>query len=433
MSNQAPDQGLSLIERMNIVLEAVLEIEKAKDETEACLVATLSLERLQYRLNMISFLRTIDGEQFVVADPDLATGRKWKAVAAATKRRFDPPTDLLPLVLKRRKARFILDSQNDPEGENDRELCIRLGIVTQYAMPLATDSMLIGTLQVDMGKRHEQPMQECMMLDALAAHLSIAVERQRALEKIDVLSSELMNQTKAAVYSATAATIMHELNRSIGDYATKLRNAVENPEIRVNKAAFEFLKFTDGCVGEWVDSLQEHISRPRQDEEKGFFAIEDMVKEAIDAWHWKAHARHCKLRGRYESDGAKAGLRRSSLKTVLGNLITNAIEANARNIEVQVRAVHATTGPGGAPRAIEIVVADDGHGIPPEFQAKMSDFGWTSKRKTGHGLGLTIIKMLCRDMDAKFALRSCGKSAGKALTELAITIPLADQQGDDKQ
>ena len=69
---------LSLFTKMKIVLEAVRKIETAQNELEAIHIASLYLEKLRYPHIMFSWLKTIEGELFVVGDPDLATGEKWK-------------------------------------------------------------------------------------------------------------------------------------------------------------------------------------------------------------------------------------------------------------------------------------------------------------------------------------------------------------------
>lgn len=111
---------------------------------------------------MISFLRELDGRQLIIAEPEFSTGHKWKHIARHTERLYDTPTDVLPLVLRRRQARFIADSRLDVEC--DRDLCKHLHLISQYIMPLATDSLSIGTIQVDLGEQQEMSVEECTML-----------------------------------------------------------------------------------------------------------------------------------------------------------------------------------------------------------------------------------------------------------------------------
>jgi hypothetical protein len=241
---------MKLHQKMVEVLKAVQEIETAPTEDDAILQALAALEKLKYPHVMVSFLREIDGRRWVVGDPEYASGEKWREVAAATKRDFDNPTDMLPKVLLERKPWYIPDSRVD--RSNDRELCWALGIVTQYVMPLATKSRLIGTLQVDMGALKSKPVDELRVLDALAAHLSIAIDRFRTLEEIEELNGLLLENGKLQAFDAAAGKIMHELMHSIGDYNHELNSILQRPAIRRNRDALEFLEKTKKRVDNWI-------------------------------------------------------------------------------------------------------------------------------------------------------------------------------------
>lgn len=386
------------------------------------MAAILSLERLQYPNIMTSFLQTIEGQRVIIANALFSTGEKWKAIAPATKRSFDSASDILPLVLKRRRSRFVKDSRIDQEC--DQLLCRQLALVSQHVMPLATDSLMIGTLQVDMGIRQCEPTTECLMLDAVAAHLSTAIERHRVLAQVEVANSELLNQAKLVAYQAAAADIVHKLFHSIGEYGRQLNTAMRNPEVRSNKAAVDFLKFTQKSVEDWIEAVEQAVRAPRADEKEGKLQVDENAKVAIEMWHRKAEYRHCMLKVNLNAPGACVTGKPSDLKELLSCLIVNAIEASARNVWIETRIVEASGSTATERRHVELAVSDDGHGIPEEFKASINRFGWTSKSKEGHGMGLSIVSLLSKKMGAAFALRSCGKSAGEQRTQFAVLIPL---------
>ncbi len=413
---------LSLDDKIRIVLEAVREIEAAKDESEAIENAMLYLDKLCYPHIMLSWLKSIEGVKYVIADQDFAIGEKFKEVAEKTKRLYDNPTDLLPLVLQRKRARFVLDSCNDPLKETDEELCRKVGIISQYAMPLATDSMSIGTIQIDMGRLESEPKSECEMLDALASHLSIAIERYRVLNSLETAHNELTSQAQIIAFEVASAKILHELNHSIGDYSKLLSEKINDREIRSNKAAFEFLSLTRKRISGWIDSLQDSFDEFRQHEEIEECKVEDIVKETINMWQHKAAVRRQKLQGKYSGGGVIVKIRRGSLKELLSCLIINAMEANARHIDVTVRGVNRAENDKTRYFA-EIVVSDDGDGIPEEYKEKIYKFGWSSKRGRGHGMGITIVDLLAKSMNGQCYIASYGKSCGEGRTEFIILIP----------
>lgn len=80
---------------------------------------------------------------------------------------------------------------------------------------------------------------------------------------------------------------------------------------------------------------------------------------------------------------------RGELRQVVSNLITNAIEAVAEGGTILVGSRSARLGKDGA---VEIVVADDGRGIPRGDLDRIFEPFFTTKPKTGTGLGLWVAK-----------------------------------------
>jgi two-component system sensor histidine kinase AtoS len=78
-------------------------------------------------------------------------------------------------------------------------------------------------------------------------------------------------------------------------------------------------------------------------------------------------------------------MQRSHFTDILVNLLLNARQAVAAKGEVRLTATC------NREQAVEIVVADDGPGIPPDKVARIFEPYFTTKEK-GTGLGLTIVK-----------------------------------------
>ena len=98
------------------------------------------------------------------------------------------------------------------------------------------------------------------------------------------------------------------------------------------------------------------------------------------------------------------------LRTVLANLIQNAVAFSPDGGEVRVR----TT---GKENAVEIAIEDDGEGVDPaELPRLLKPFEQGEnalvRRGEGAGLGLPICELTCRSMGGRLKLRS---SPGKGL------------------
>lgn len=78
------------------------------------------------------------------------------------------------------------------------------------------------------------------------------------------------------------------------------------------------------------------------------------------------------------------------LTEVLGNLLDNAFKWCRAQVAVRARPVAAA---GTAPAALEIVVEDDGPGIPEELRSRVLERGARADEATpGHGLGLAMVQ-----------------------------------------
>lgn len=114
------------------------------------------------------------------------------------------------------------------------------------------------------------------------------------------------------------------------------------------------------------------------------------------------------------------------LVTVLGNLVDNALDAAACEVEVELRPERDT---------VLLRVGDDGPGVPPELRGKIFDEGWTTKESPSHrgrGLGLALVRRLAERYGgtARVAARAGGGAVFTVVLPEALTDPdLAERGG----
>jgi signal transduction histidine kinase len=95
---------------------------------------------------------------------------------------------------------------------------------------------------------------------------------------------------------------------------------------------------------------------------------------------------------------------------ILDNLINNSRKAGATVIEVSAFAVEDSR--------LQIVVSDDGHGIPKDNQGKIFDLGYTTT--DGSGLGLSQSKSAMENMNGSLTLVSSSRNLG---TQIELVFP----------
>lgn len=102
---------------------------------------------------------------------------------------------------------------------------------------------------------------------------------------------------------------------------------------------------------------------------------------------------------------------------VLSNLILNAIESlpEAGTLTLRMRKRRG---------AIDLIVADNGHGIAPEHFEKLFHPFFTTKRGAGNGIGLSLCKRIVEDHRGRIGVRSSVRP-GRNGSIFKITLPCA--------
>jgi PAS domain S-box-containing protein len=418
----------SLTARLKALTTLVVDIDKSMSENDACVTAVLRFQDfdkvLGYPSVMISFKHVIDGRPCVVAATDYATGI-WKEVAPHTKRFCDIPydeLDIISLVLENGKAEFIRDSRTHKAC--DQMLARKHGIISQYVIPLQTPSLKIGTLQIEMGQRTEPP-DECTFYDTIAAHLSVAIERHRRLAELGDKSSRLLRAAKLVAWSAAGTVVVHGLKHSLNNFLMILKRTENNPLVRSNVSAMDFLKDTRRFVDHWGDLFEAHLHSARVAGEETKASLEDCLSEVVELLQPKAQSRGCRLFWK-ETTAAALSVEVSHLylREMISVLLTNAIDAYARTVRVEgIRVETALPSTGRSRAYARVRVCDDGHGIAVEYQEQVGKFGWTSKKAAGHGVGLTIVATLAEAFEGGLTLKSGGRSAGQPETVFELYLP----------
>jgi hypothetical protein len=108
-----------------------------------------------------------------------------------------------------------------------------------------------------------------------------------------------------------------------------------------------------------------------------------------------------------------------AIKRALANLVDNAAEAMQ---DVLFREIHISTALVTSRDAVEITVADTGHGVTPELKERLF-LPYFSTKKRGTGLGLAIVSRIVEDHQGSIRVEE-NRPAG---TKFVIELPLASE------
>jgi nitrogen fixation/metabolism regulation signal transduction histidine kinase len=111
-----------------------------------------------------------------------------------------------------------------------------------------------------------------------------------------------------------------------------------------------------------------------------------------------------------------------AIKRALANLIDNAAEAMQDSF---VREIHIATSLVESRDALEILIADTGHGIDREMKEKLF-LPYFSTKKRGTGLGLAIVRRIIEDHHGSVRVEENKPAGAKFIVELPLAADMAE-------
>ncbi|MBN2338781.1 MAG: response regulator [Acidobacteria bacterium] len=228
----------------------------------------------------------------------------------------------------------------------------------------------------------------------------------RIVTAVDISSVRRMALEKARF----TRTLVHELRAPLG----ALKSIVEVMRDRsLGDDLGSYLSFLDRAderidgLGELISDLLslsriEHEGAPRQPDAPA--DTPTVVGEVVELWRDRAAARSVGIEVDLAPELPPCTIPADDLRTLLTNLVGNAVKYNRASGSVTVQAVRSGEG-------LEIAVRDTGIGIEPGNLPRLGEEFFREKRTEtrgveGNGLGLAIVKRLVERAGGRLAVRS---------------------------
>jgi signal transduction histidine kinase len=239
---------------------------------------------------------------------------------------------------------------------------------------------------------------------------------------------QLVRAEKDAAWREMARQIAHDIKNPLTPIQLSL-DLVERARRDGNPAYEEILERTLEMIARQVVNLRDIASNfyeftgGRKPEpqviELGAFA--DEVLRLHDAW-----AVESEIEVRREGVGGRVHADPGKLRRLLGNLVTNALQAMPHGGKLLVDVGPAAAGPDGA-RRIRVRVRDTGQGIPEEVRPHLFEPYFTTKSE-GTGLGLAIAARVLEDMGGTIELAEARDADGGTIA--TVLLPAWDGPGE---
>ncbi|PIR23371.1 MAG: hypothetical protein COV44_03210 [Deltaproteobacteria bacterium CG11_big_fil_rev_8_21_14_0_20_45_16] len=237
-------------------------------------------------------------------------------------------------------------------------------------------------------------------------------EVRKREQDLKISGLKLVHSERLATIGQLGAGIAHEIKNpltAMKGYARILNEKSNDAELK--EASKIIIDEADRCSAILQQMLR--FSRKGGGPEKAY-RIQDVIDSTLLLAKSQAKSHHIKLINLEKSDAIVRG-EPQELQQVLLNLIINALQASAPQSEVKIQTKL-------QPEYVQLVVSDQGLGIPLNVQPKVFEAFFTTKNEeNGSGLGLSISKDIIEKQGGQLRFQS-REGAG---TEFEISLPLA--------
>jgi PAS domain S-box-containing protein len=387
-------------------------------------------------------------------------------------------------VIRSKLPLVVRNVQTDPRSFNP-EFYIRNGIFSYLAVPLIVKREAIGTLCLFTKEEHEFSEDEIQFLSDVAGQAALAIHNARLYEQTNEQAVELaraqgeleerVRQRTAELANANQAlksevaerqrievklrenerelrTLSKELEQqliasdrlvSAGELAASIAHEFNNPlqiilgyaqellkEVTPSDPHHEALKIVEGTAlrcAEIIRNLSD-FARPAL-AERQLSTVESIVRNSIKLTLGYLMKSNVNVETDIPPDLPLIYADPQQLQQVLINLFFNAAEAMPNGGTLTVRAqtnplafTKADKNDGGSHAELTLAVSDTGVGIDPKFAPNIFRPFFSTKKKRGMGLGLSICEGI---MTTHGGTISADSTLGKGTT-FCLHIPLAE-------
>ena len=251
--------------------------------------------------------------------------------------------------------------------------------------------------------------------------------QKQAQEKLVLVNDELRRADQ--MKSEFLATLSHELrtplNAIIGwTHVLKEGDATDPTEVKEGLAVIERNARAQAQMIEDLLDVSRIVSgKVILDVQQ--LNLVSVVESAMQSLLPAAQAKEIRLTSAFSSvEGVVMG-DRNRLQQVIWNLLSNAMKFTPKRGRVHVTIQRRNS-------QVEIAVADNGNGIPPQHLAQVFERfrqldGSTTRRHSGLGLGLSIVKQLVEMHGGEVHAHSEGEGRGATFT---VALPIMSARGD---
>jgi signal transduction histidine kinase/ActR/RegA family two-component response regulator len=346
---------------------------------------------------------------------------KVKLAETVRDRYEDPQAWTSPQSVMRTRKPVLLRTITDDmlvqsaQGDAERLGMIRgLGLVSLMIVPMVSHDRVLGAVTLAMAESGVHYSEEDLRLaEEIAARTALSLENARAYEQL-----ETANRLKEEFL----ATLSHELRtplNAVTGYARMLKSGAISKEKTPH--ALDVMDRNAASLTQIVEDVLDvsRIVSGKSRLEVEPLELEKLLRNSIASVMPAVEAKNLQIKSAIEPNAGQVLADPDRLQQVVWNLLSNAVKFTPRGGHIRVALEHDES-------HVDIVVADSGIGIRPDFlphifeRFRQAEAGPT-RRHGGLGLGLAIARHLVEMHGGAITATSKGEGKG---AEFRVTLPL---------
>ncbi len=241
--------------------------------------------------------------------------------------------------------------------------------------------------------------EERNLIDTIARHVSVVIERREAREEHARLQEQLRHADRLATIGQLAAGVAHEINEPLGSILGFAQLAAKHPQVP-EEVARDLARIV-GSSMHAREIIRKLMTFARQTPpSKHSVNLNDLIEDGLTFFEARCAKAGVKLVRKMAPDLPDVTADSAQINQVIVNLVVNALQAmpDGGSLEVITRK---------ADSWVELLVVDDGEGMSADVLKKIFlPFFTTKDIKEGTGLGLSVVHGIVTAHDGSIDVES---------------------------
>lgn len=321
---------------------------------------------------------------------------------------------------------FVENISSQINEFNNKEWIEQQSLKSFACLPLLVKNKCVGTLSVYTGHPNRFYEDEKAFLKniaflsaSVAARFQILQELRKVRKQLDEEREKFFNSSILIGYDSMLESFLHQYKNELIDGKLTLER-VSNKNSISQKEREQIIE--DRL--RWLEKRIEELQAQFREDSPVSVDINELVKETVKVI--ALDDGDIEIEQNYDDKIPLVSLDEEKIKHIIRNLISNAKiaidKANKKKGKISVSTGIVTS---DRIKYMQIIVEDNGIGIPKEIQDKIFDQGFTTRKdEGGTGIGLYVSRLILNNYGSKIYHES---SVGKG-TKFFVNIPIRRYQ-----